>query len=918
MLGLSAIAQRFFGSSNDRKLRPMQARVAEINALEDHYVKKTDEQLKAMTGQFKDRLAKGETLEDLLPEAFAVVREAAKRVLGQRHFDVQLVGGMVLHEGNIAEMKTGEGKTLVATAPVYLNALAGEGVHVVTVNDYLARRDAEWMGQIYKFLGLSVGCIVHGLTDEQRRENYACDVTYGTNNEFGFDYLRDNMKYSIATMVQRKHSYAIVDEVDSILVDEARTPLIISGPTEDRTELYRKVDALIPMLKAPTKQGKEATVEERGDYELDEKQRQVTLTEAGNEHMVQLLREAGLLDSGDLYDIENISTVHHVNQALKAHKLFQKDKDYIVKNGKVVIIDEFTGRMMEGRRYSEGLHQALEAKEDVAVEPENVTLASITFQNYFRLYEKLAGMTGTAMTEAAEFMDIYKLDVLEIPTNVAVQRKDYDDEVYRTFDEKNEAIVKLVEECRTRGQPVLVGTTSIEKSEQLSAILKSHKVPHNVLNARYHEQEAMIVAQAGVSGTVTIATNMAGRGTDIQLGGNLDMRVRNELGGELDEAARAARIEAIRAEIAEDKKKALAAGGLYVIGTERHESRRIDNQLRGRSGRQGDPGASKFFLSLQDDLMRIFGSERMDSILVRLGLEPGEAITHPWVNKALEKAQQKVEARNFEMRKNILKYDNVLNDQRKVVFEQRKEIMSADEVSDQIAQMREEVVEELVSRHIPERAYAEQWDAEGLHQEIVKTFGIDLPIVDWTKEEGIADEEVRERVLKAVETRAAERTANFGPDITRYAEKAILLQTLDHDWREHIVNLDHLRQYVGLRGYGQRDPLNEYKSEAFTLFEALLTKLRFDVVTQLMHIQISVAPPPELQEPDPRALQASHINASTGEDEVLQTAYDPNAPRPRDMAVDPNNPATWGKVQRNAACPCGSGRKFKHCHGALA
>ena len=582
------------------------------------------------------------------------------------------------------------------------------------------------MGQIYKFLGLTVGCIVHGLTDEQRRENYACDVTYGTNNEFGFDYLRDNMKYSIATMAQRGHSFAIVDEVDSILVDEARTPLIISGPTEDRTELYRKVDALIPQLKAPTKSGKDATPEEKGDYELDEKQRQVTLTDAGNEHMVHLLREAGLLESGDLYDIENIGTVHHVNQALKAHKLFQKDKDYIVKNGKVIIIDEFTGRMMEGRRYSDGLHQALEAKEDVAVEPENVTLASITFQNYFRLYDKLAGMTGTAMTEAAEFMDIYKLDVLEVPTNLPIQRVDSDDEVYRSFDEKNEAIIKLIEDCKKRGQPVLVGTTSIEKSEHLSALLKKRKIAHNVLNARYHEQEAAIVAQAGVSGTVTIATNMAGRGTDIQLGGNYDMRVRNELGGELDEAERQRRMAEIRAEIAADKDKALAAGGLYVVGTERHESRRIDNQLRGRSGRQGDPGASKFFLSLQDDLMRIFGSERMDSILTRLGLEEGEAITHPWVNKALEKAQQKVEARNFEQRKHILKYDNVLNDQRKVVFEQRKEIMSADDVSDQIAQMREEVVDELVARHIPEKAYAEQWDAAGLHSEVFKTFGLDL------------------------------------------------------------------------------------------------------------------------------------------------------------------------------------------------
>jgi preprotein translocase subunit SecA len=922
MLGLSAIAQRFFGSSNDRKIRPMMGRIAEINALEPRFQAMTDDQLKGMTAAFKERLTKGETLEDLLPEAFAVVREAAKRTLGQRHFDVQLVGGMVLHEGNIAEMKTGEGKTLVATLPVYLNALAGEGVHVVTVNDYLASRDSEWMGQVYRFLGLSVGCIVHGLSDDQRRENYACDVTYGTNNEFGFDYLRDNMKYSIATMVQRAHSYAIVDEVDSILVDEARTPLIISGPTEDRTELYRAVDTLIPSLRAPSKEkivdknGKEVP-KDKGDYDLDEKQRQVMLTDAGNEHMVQLLKEAGLLDNGDLYDIENIATVHHVNQALKAHKLFQKDKDYIVKSGKVIIIDEFTGRMMEGRRFSEGLHQALEAKEGVTVEPENVTLASITFQNYFRLYDKLAGMTGTALTEAAEFMDIYKLDVLEVPTNVAVRRIDADDEVYRSYDEKNEAIIKLIEECRGRGQPVLVGTTSIEKSEHLSGLLKKRKIAHNVLNARYHEQEAMIVAQAGHSGAVTIATNMAGRGTDIQLGGNLDMRIKNELGGELDDAERARRTEEIRAEIAADKELALKGGGLYVIGTERHESRRIDNQLRGRSGRQGDPGASKFFLSLQDDLMRIFGSERMDSILVRLGLEEGEAITHPWVNKALEKAQQKVEARNFEQRKQILKYDNVLNDQRKVVFEQRKEIMSAEDVSDQVDEMRIEVIDELVERHIPPKAYAEQWDAKGLSDEITKIFGIELPVVDWTKEEGIADEEVRDRILKAAQTRAAERTANFGPDIMRYAEKAILLQLLDHNWREHIVNLDHLRQYVGLRGMGQRDPLIEYKSEAFTLFEALLSKLRFDVITQLMHIRINVEPPPELKEPEQRLMHASHINPTTGEDEVQQAAYDPRAPRPKDMAVDPNNPQTWGKVQRNAACPCGSGRKFKHCHGAL-
>ncbi len=909
MLGLNDIAQRFFGSSNERKLRPFMRRVEAINALEPAFEAKSADELRTLTGTFKERFKAGESLDDLLPEAFATVREAAKRTLGQRHFDVQLVGGMVLHGGNIAEMKTGEGKTLVATLPVYLNAIAGEGVHVVTVNDYLAKRDAEWMGQIYRFLGLSVGCIVHGLTDEQRHAAYACDVTYGTNNEFGFDYLRDNMKYSIATMVQRGHSYAIVDEVDSILVDEARTPLIISGPTDDQTEVYRSVDVLIPKLQL------------KADYELDEKQRTVTLTETGNEHMVQLLREAGLLETGDLYDIENINMVHHVNQALKAHSLFQKDKDYIVKDGKVVIIDEFTGRMMEGRRYSEGLHQALEAKENTAIQPENVTLASITFQNYFRLYKKLAGMTGTAFTEAAEFMDIYKLDVLEIPTNVPVNRPDYDDEVYRTADEKNEAIITLIKDCNERGQPVLVGTTSIEKSEHLSDLLKKRKIKHNVLNARYHEQEAMIVAQAGVSGTVTIATNMAGRGTDIQLGGNADMRIRTELGGIIDEAERAGRIETIKAEIAADKQRALAGGGLYVVGTERHESRRIDNQLRGRSGRQGDPGASKFFLSLQDDLMRIFGSERLDSMLQRLCLQEGEANAHPWVNKALEKAQQKVEARNFEMRKNILKFDNVQHDQRRVIFDQRREIMSADDVSDQIADMREQIVHELVARHIPEKAYAEQWDATGLEAEVEKIFAITLPVVDWTKEEGIAEEEVRERILKAVETRAAERTANVGTDIMRYVEKSVLLQTMDHDWREHIVNLDHLRQYVGLRGYGQRDPLNEYKSEAFALFEALLSKIRADTVRTLMHLQINVEqPPPPIERPLPQ-MQAYHIDPLTGENDATPgLAPDEQAARIArgyDGPVDPNDPATWGKVQRNAPCPCGSGRKFKHCHGAL-
>jgi preprotein translocase subunit SecA len=898
MLGFGSLAKQIFGSANERKIKPLWAVVAKINALEPRYVAMSNEELRAMTPAFRERLAAGETLDDLLPEAFAVVREAAKRTLGQRHFDVQLVGGMVLHDGHIAEMRTGEGKTLVATLPVYLNALTGNGVHVVTVNDYLAQRDGEWMAQIYRFLGMSVGCIVHGLNDEQRREAYAADITYGTNNEYGFDYLRDNMKYTLNAMSQRGHAFAIVDEVDSILVDEARTPLIISGPTEDQSETYKQVDALMAGM-----------VE--GDIELDEKSRQVNLTEAGNERMTLALRGAGLMPVGDLYDTENITLLHHVNQALKAHKLFQRDKDYIVKNDQVIIIDEFTGRMMEGRRFSDGLHQALEAKEQVKVLPENVTLASITFQNYFRLYGKLAGMTGTALTEAAEFMDIYKLDVRDIPTNVPVKRIDYDDEVYRTADEKNNAIVKLVEECAARQQPILVGTTSIEKSELLSELMKTRKIKHHVLNARYHEQEATIVAQAGVPGAVTIATNMAGRGTDIQLGGNLDMRIKNELEGITDGDGRQGEIERIKAEIAVNKEKALAAGGLYVVGTERHESRRIDNQLRGRSGRQGDPGASKFFLSLQDDLMRIFGSERMDGILQRLGLEPGEAIIHPWVNKALEKAQQKVEARNFEMRKNILKYDDVLNDQRKVIFEQRREVMSADDIADEIADFREEVVESLVSRHIPEKAYAEQWDAQGLHDEVLRIFGVDLPVVEWTKEEGIADEEVRHRIQEAVEARAAARVAEYGPEIMRYVEKAILLQTLDHNWREHIVNLDHLRQYVGLRSYGQRDPLNEYKSEAFELFEGLLSKLRSEVIQQVMQVQIQTGAPPE-----PQALpsmQASHINPLTGEDEFAHAQAGAAA-----GSFNPDNPATWGNVQRNAPCPCGSGKKFKHCHGALA
>jgi preprotein translocase subunit SecA len=887
-----ALARKLFGSANQRFLNRLHKDVARINALEPELEKLSDDALKARTPWLKERLAGGEDLDDLLHEAFATVREAAKRTLGQRHFDVQLLGGMVLHRDMISEMKTGEGKTLVATLPVYLNALAGSGVHVVTVNDYLARRDAEWMGRIYNFLGLSVGCIVHGLDDDERRAQYARDVTYGTNNEFGFDYLRDNMKYALADMVQRPFYYAIVDEVDSILVDEARTPLIISGPTEDNSELYISVNRLIPSL---------ATT----DFEKDEKARAVTLTEAGNETIERLLREVGLLGGGsNLYDVANVSLVHHVNQALRAHKLFQRDVDYIVKNDKVVIIDEFTGRMMEGRRYSEGLHQALEAKESVTIENENQTLASITFQNYFRLYPKLAGMTGTAMTEAGEFSEIYKLEVIDIPTNVPCVRQDHDDEVYRTADEKFEAIIALIAECRARKQPVLVGTVSIEKSEHLSGLLKKRGVPHQVLNARYHEQEAYIVAQAGGPGAVTIATNMAGRGTDIQLGGNVDMRLKQELASLTDEAERARRAEKIRAEVAEAKRAAIGAGGLYIVGTERHESRRIDNQLRGRSGRQGDPGASKFFLSLQDDLMRIFGSERIDGMLRTLGLKEGEAIVHPWVNKALEKAQQKVEARNFEIRKNLLRFDDVMNDQRKVVYEQRKELMSVDDVSEDIRDMRRQTIEDLVGKFIPEGAYAEQWATSALHEEVLRVLGLDLPIADWAKEEGIADAEIRERIAAAADRRMAEKAANFGPELIRNVEKSLLMQILDQVWKEHLLTLDHLRQGIGLRAYGQRDPLNEYKTEAFSLFEQMLDRLRERVTTVLAHVELRMDEALPARPEPPR--------------QAVETRSGPAFASDSRPAFDANDPATWGRVPRNAPCPCGSGRKYKHCHGKAA
>ena len=950
---IGAVARKLFGSSNERRIRAYRPRVDAINALEPELEALSDEALRARTEGFKRQLAEGQTLDDILVPAFATVREAAKRTLGQRHFDVQLIGGMVLHEGKIAEMKTGEGKTLVATLPVFLNALAGRGVHVVTVNDYLAKRDAEWMGQIYSFLGLTVGVIVHGLDDEQRKKQYDCDVTYGTNNELGFDYLRDNMKYRLEDMVQRGRIYAIVDEVDSILIDEARTPLIISGPLDDRSEFYNTIDAYIPRL-------------DKADYELDEKQRTVNLTEIGMEKMENWLRDAGLLKSDSLYDVENVSVVHHVNQALRAHKLFARDKDYIVRNGEVMIIDEFTGRMMPGRRYSEGLHQALEAKEHQVIQPENQTLASITFQNLFRMYEKLAGMTGTAVTEADEFQDIYNLEVLEIPTNMPMIRLDDDDEVYRTAPEKFRAILSLIEDCKTRGQPVLVGTTSIEKSEQLAEMLRKQGWEQHdfsdpnafaalysgdegaskakvfaVLNARYHEQEAQIIAQAGVPGAITIATNMAGRGTDIQLGGNADMRIRQELAdiADLREREKSPRAADIRAQVARLKEKALVAGGLYVLGTERHESRRIDNQLRGRSGRQGDPGHSKFFLSLEDDLMRIFGTDKLDGMLQRLGLKENEAIIHPWINKALEKAQQKVEARNFDIRKNILKFDNVMNDQRKVIFDQRVEWMEDQAVGEVVADMRHTVIDDLVAKHVPENAYPEQWDTPGLRDELKRVLGLDLPADEWAKEEGIADEEIFTRVERRADEHMAAKVAQWGPDVLRYIEKSILLQTLDHLWREHLVMLDHLRQVIGFRGYGQRDPLNEYKAEAFSLFENMSQNLREAVTAQLMRVEIQAAPP---QQPAVLpAMEAHKIDPMTGEDEMalamagaetlarhgigpapaaggaLAATAPARSPVPRPQAPirNPQDPQSWGKVGRNEPCPCGSGKKYKHCHG---
>ncbi|WP_306002687.1 preprotein translocase subunit SecA [Brevundimonas sp. C43] len=948
MLGF---AKKLFGSSNDRKVKAFQDHAQRINALEPKFAALSDDELRMMTDAFRDRLANGETLDKILPEAFAVVREASKRVLGQRQYDVQLAGGMILHEGGIAEMRTGEGKTLVAVAPVYLNALPGKGVHVITVNDYLARRDAETMGKVYRFLGLEVGVIVNGLSQGQRQQAYNADVTYGTNNEFGFDYLRDNLVYDRREMVQRPHNFAIVDEVDSILIDEARTPLIISGPTEDRSDLYKILDGLIKDL-----------IKDKDTFELDEKQKQVLLTELGSERMEEALEAGGhfAADTTGLYDAANISLVHHANQALRANTLYQRDKDYIIKGGEIVLIDEFTGRMMTGRRLSEGLHQAIEAKEDVKIQPENQTLASVTIQNYFRLYEKLSGMTGTAATEAQEFGDIYKMDVLEVPTNRPIQRKDYDDEVYRTHAEKNQAIARQIAECHLAGQPILVGTVSIERSEQLSDLLsrfeykvetsrtlkpeyagkakeaekigdaaydityetKLRGIPHSVLNARQHEQEAYIVADAGLPGVVTIATNMAGRGTDIQLGGNLEMKMQKwlleqrNMAVEVTPEMEAAKEAEFKAEIAVQKEKALAAGGLFVLGTERHESRRIDNQLRGRTGRQGDPGTSKFYLSCEDDLLRIFAGDRLDSIMKTFGVAEGEAITHPWLNRAIETAQKRVETRNYDIRKNLLKYDDVVNDQRKAVFEQRQEFMDSEDLSELVGDFRRDVVSDLVERYMPPKAYAEQWDIDGLDEKVRSTLGLELPLHDWAAEEGVSNEEIEERLLAAADARAAERLEQIGADQTRGLEKQFMLQMIDMQWREHLVHLDHLRGVIGLRGYGQRDPLNEYKTEAFSLFENLLYDLRHNVTRWLMTVEFRFQAPPELPE-----FQEIHLNPGTGENEMAN----PSAQNPEGTLIGDDRsklpvealPPGWEMTGRNSPCPCGSGRKFKHCHGAL-
>ena len=895
MLGLGSIAKKVFGTANDRKVKATKPLIEKINALEPDFEKLTDAQLIEKTAEFKKRYQDGETLDALLPEAFANCREGAKRALGLRAFDVQLMGGIFLHQGNISEMKTGEGKTLVATFPAYLNALTGKGVHVVTVNDYLAKRDAEWMSNVFAALGMTTGVIYPQQPEAEKSQAYASDITYATNNELGFDYLRDNMKSELRQINQKYHHFAIVDEVDSILIDEARTPLIISGPAEDRSELYIQIDKLIPEL-----------ADEH--FTLDEKTRNVTFSDEGNEFLEQLLHQRGLLDEDQsLYDPESTTIVHHVNQGLRAHKLFTKDKDYIVRNNEVVLIDEFTGRMMAGRRLSEGLHQAIEAKEGCDIQPENVTLAQVTFQNYFRLYDKLGGMTGTATTEAEEFMEIYDLGVVEVPTNKPIARIDDDDAVYRTAQEKFAAIVETVKEASERGQPILVGTTSIEKSELLSEMLTKEGIKHNVLNARQHEQEAQIVADAGKLGAVTIATNMAGRGTDIKLGGNFEFQVMEAIAAAPDADPEEVRAR-IEAEHDADEAKVKEAGGLFVLATERHESRRIDNQLRGRSGRQGDPGRSSFYLSLEDDLMRIFGSERLDKVLSTLGMKDGEAIVHPWVNKSLERAQAKVEGRNFDIRKQLLKFDDVMNEQRKVIFKQRRDIMEAADLSAITQDMRNQVIDDLIDQYMPPKTYADQWDTEGLYAACLEKLGIDVPVIDWAAEEGVDDEDITERLEKASDEFMASKAAHFGPETMRMIEKQLLLQTIDKKWREHLLTLEHLRSVVSFRGYAQRDPLNEYKNEAFQLFESMLDSLREDVTQQLALVR----PLSEDEQEQARAMMQEQPQMSQ-----------PQAEQPAAEAGEPlagfveDDPRTWGTPGRNEACPCGSGKKFKHCHGRV-
>ena len=860
------LTSKFFGSSNDRQIKKYNPLVNKINELEDIFIKLSDQELNLKTIDFKEKLSNGETLDNILPEAFATVREAAKRTLSQRHFDVQLIGGLVLHEGKIAEMKTGEGKTLVSTLACYLNALEGKGVHVVTVNDYLAKRDSEWMGQIYNFLGMSVGCILSDKNDDERRIAYKADITYGTNNEFGFDYLRDNMKYSLDEMVQRPFNFAIIDEVDSILIDEARTPLVISGQSEDSSTLYKSIDKFIPLLK-------------QDDFELDEKQRTCNLTDIGINTVEEALRSENMIEDGSLFDIKNVSLLHHINQALRAHKLFQKNTHYMVKDDSVIIIDEFTGRAMEGRRFGEGQHQAIEAKEKITVQPENQTLASVTFQNYFRMYPKLSGMTGTALTEEGEFSEIYNLQVLAVPTNLKVARIDSNDEIYKTNFERDEAVILLIEDCQKNNQPVLVGTVSIEKSEILSKLLKEKNIKHEVLNAKFHEQEAQIIGYAGIPGAVTIATNMAGRGTDIQLGGNLEIRQSNEL---KSSSPNEGKLNDLKNDIEKKKNIALQAGGLYVIGTERHESRRIDNQLRGRTGRQGDPGGSKFLLSLQDDLMRIFGSDRLENMLGKLGLEKGEAIVHPWINKAVEKAQGKVEAHNFEIRKQLLKFDDVMNDQRKVIFDQRKEIMRSDDISEMVVDMRYEVIEAVVFKSIPNESYHDQWDGDGLIEDVKNYLGLDVPIKKWIKEDGIIEKEIISRLTELSNNFMAERAVKVGVDVFRQAEKTLMLQVLDQSWKDHLLMLDQMRQSIGLRAYAQKDPLNEYKREAFELFEDMLDKLRKTITSVLSNI------------------------------EIRQENNDENQQINKPLKIDS------GKISRNSICPlCDSGKKYKHCCGKL-